>query len=92
MGINFKKLYEGRLEEIEIQIKKAIIYKKWHEKTKLEAEKECKCAKTADEAKHLGKKEVRKDAIGNMENFKKITENLSNLGAEITRYRYERKT
>lgn len=40
MGINFKKLYEGRLEEIEIQIKKAIIYKKWHEKTKLEAEKE----------------------------------------------------
>ena len=40
VGINFKKLYEGRLEEIEIQIKKAIIYKKWHEKTKLEAEKE----------------------------------------------------
>lgn len=39
MGINFKKLYESRLEEIEIQIKKAIGSKQWGKKAKLEAEK-----------------------------------------------------
>ena len=39
MGIDFKKLYESRLEEIEIQIKRAIGFKQWDKKTKLEAEK-----------------------------------------------------
>ena len=58
------------------------------ETCKLEAEKECKCAKTADEAKHLGKKEVRKDAIGNMENFKKITENLCVLARSQPVHKY----
>ena len=39
MGIDFKKLYESRLEEIEIQIKRAIGFKQGDKKTKLEAEK-----------------------------------------------------
>ena len=39
MGIDFKKLYESRLEEIEIQIKRAIGFKQWDKKAKLEAEK-----------------------------------------------------
>ena len=39
MGIDFKKLYESRLEEIEIQIKRAIGFKQWDKKTQLEAEK-----------------------------------------------------
>lgn len=39
MGINFKKLYESRIEEIEIQIKRAIGFKQWDKKAKLEIEK-----------------------------------------------------
>ena len=39
MGINFRKLYQSRLEEVEIQIKKAISSKQWDKKTKLEIEK-----------------------------------------------------
>ena len=54
----------------------------------LEAEKECKCARTADEAKHLGKKEVRKDKIGNMDNFKKITQNLRVLARSQPVHKY----
>ena len=54
----------------------------------LEAEKECKCAKTAEEAKHLGKTEVRKDKIGNMENFKKITANLRVLARSQPVHKY----
>ena len=39
MGINFRKLYESRIEEIEIQIKRAIGFKQWDKKAKLENEK-----------------------------------------------------
>ncbi len=40
MRINFRKLYESRIEEIEIQIKRAAGFKQWDKKAKLEAEKE----------------------------------------------------
>lgn len=39
MVINFRKLYESRIEEIEIQIKRAIGFRQWDKKAKLEAEK-----------------------------------------------------
>lgn len=39
VGINFRKLYESRIEEIEIQIKRAIGFKQWDKKAKLEIEK-----------------------------------------------------
>ena len=40
MGINFKKLFESRIEEIDIQIRRAIGFKMWDKKSKLETEKE----------------------------------------------------
>ena len=53
-----------------------------------EAEKECKCARTAEEAKHLKIKEIRKDKIGNMENFKKITANLRVMARSQPTHKY----
>ena len=40
MAIDFKKLYESRIKEIDMQIKKAIQLKKWAVKKSLEEEKE----------------------------------------------------
>lgn len=37
--INVEKMYKGRLEQIEIDIKKAVLSKKWSEVAKLRAEK-----------------------------------------------------
>ena len=39
MGINFKKLFESRIEEIDIQIRRALGFKMWDKKSKLETEK-----------------------------------------------------
>lgn len=39
MRINFKDVYRDRIKEIDKQITKAIVNKKWTEKAKLEAEK-----------------------------------------------------
>lgn len=39
MKINYKDMYQGRIDQINIDIKKAIWDKKWTLKAKLEAEK-----------------------------------------------------
>lgn len=39
MGLDVKKLYLDRIEQIELDIKKAINIKNWKLKSKLEAEK-----------------------------------------------------
>lgn len=39
MGINLKKLYESRLNEIDAQIKQCVYTKSWHKKVILEQEK-----------------------------------------------------
>lgn len=39
MRIDYKKLYESRLNEIEVQIKRCIQKKNWNKKTALDKEK-----------------------------------------------------
>lgn len=39
MRINYKRLYESRLEEIEVQIKQCIQKRNWKKKSSLETEK-----------------------------------------------------
>jgi len=39
MKIDFKDMYQGRIDQINIDIKQAIIKKDWKTKAKLEAEK-----------------------------------------------------
>ena len=39
MRINYKKLYESRLEEIEVQIKQCIQKRNWRKKSSLDTEK-----------------------------------------------------
>lgn len=39
MRINYKKLYESRLEEIEVQIKQYIQKRNWRKKSSLDTEK-----------------------------------------------------
>ena len=39
LAINFKDMYEGRIEVIDKLIRKAITQRKWTDKAKLEAEK-----------------------------------------------------
>ena len=39
MGINFKKLYQSRLNEIDAQIKQCIHTKSWHRKVVLDQER-----------------------------------------------------
>ena len=54
----------------------------------LEAEKQCKCARTSEEAEQKGIKEVRNDTIKDMEAFKKITENLKILARSRPIHKY----